>query len=91
MNNKVIIKLIEEEQITSTGIIVHAPSEEYDKPAKGKVIAVSELIDQKGNKRKVDIDIDDTVLFPRFGGNEVTIDGEDYILIDYTQILAKVL
>ncbi len=84
---KVVVEPSEEEQTTAGGIVL--PDTAKKKPFKGKVIAV-------GSGRTLDdgtvvpntVQVGQTVVYSRYGGNEVSVEGKDYVILDEDQIYA---
>ena len=86
---RVVVKPIEEEQTTASGIVLPDTTAK-EKPEKGEVLAVGdgELRDD-GTRRSLDVSAGDKVLFSKYGGNEVVVDGEDLLVLKESEILAK--
>ena len=82
---KVLVKPNEAEEKTASGIII--PDTAKEKPQKGKVISISEL-DEKGNKPSVKVG--DTVLYGKYAGTEVNVDGKEYLIMRESDIFAVV-
>lgn len=89
LHDRVIVKRQEEEKTTAGGIVL--PGSATEKPSQGKVIAVGEgkLLDN-GQKSTLSVKEGDTVLFGKFSGSEVKVDGEDYIIMREDEIFAIV-
>jgi chaperonin GroES len=87
LGDKVVVQLIEQEEKTASGI--YLPDTAKKKPTEGKVIAVGEgrTLDS-GEKNKLTVKKGDRVLFSKYGGNEVNVDGQDYTILDEDQIYA---
>lgn len=87
LGDKVVVQLVEAEEKTASGI--YLPDSAKKKPTEGKVISVGEgrTLDS-GEKNKLTVKVGDRVLFSKYGGNEVTVDGEDYTILDEDQIYA---
>ncbi len=84
--NNVLIERVEEETITKGGIII--PDTAKEKPSRGKVLAVGDgLTLENGTKQPVSVKVNDIVLFTKWAGNEVKIDGKDMIIMKETDIL----
>jgi chaperonin GroES len=83
--NRVVIEAAAEEQKTSSGIII--PDTAKEKPLKGKVVSISE-IDEKGNKPTVKVG--DNVLYGKYAGTEIQIEGKDYLIMRETDIFAVI-
>ena len=87
LHDRVIVKRTEEEEKTKGGIII--PDTAKEKPAEGKVIAVGEgRIKKDGTKIPLEVKVGDRVLFSKFGGTEVKIDGEEHLMMREDDILA---
>ncbi len=87
LGDKVVVQLIEAEDKTASGI--YLPDSAKKKPTEGKVISVGEgrTLDS-GEKNTLTVKKGDRVLFSKYGGNEVTVDGEDFTILDEDQIYA---
>jgi len=86
LHDRVIVKRIEEETTSSGGIII--PDSAKEKPAQGKVIAVGEgkILDD-GKKAPMNVKAGDKVLFSKYAGTEVKIEGEEYLIMREDDIL----
>lgn len=89
LNDRILLKRLEAEQKTAGGILI--PDNAKEKPAEGKVIAVGNgKILENGSRQTPAIKAGDKVLFGKWSGNEVKIDGEDFLLIKEEEILAVI-
>jgi len=80
LQDKLIVKRVEEESKTKGGIII--PDTAKEKPLEGKVIAVGNgRVLEDGKVRPLDIKAGDRVLFGKYAGTEVKIDGEDHLIL----------
>lgn len=87
--NNVLIKRVEEDNKTAAGIII--PDNAKEKPSRAKVIAVGAgLTDMNGKNIPVAVKEGDTVLFGKWSGTEVKIDGEDLLIIKDAEILGTI-
>ena len=87
LGDKVLVKRLEAEEKTAGGIVL--PDTAKEKPKQGKVIALGDGVQlESGEKAPFQVKKGDTVLFGSFAGTEVTIDGEEYILMSEDDILA---
>jgi len=87
LEDRIILKPMEAEEKTAGGIII--PDNAKEKPQKGEVIAVGPgKITDKGQKIEVSLKKGDKVLYGKYSGTEVTIDGEDYLIVRESDILA---
>lgn len=86
LHDRVVVKRVAEETKTAGGIII--PGTAQEKPSEGKVVAVgSGTRDDAGNLIKLDVKKGDRVLFGKWGGTEVTIDGEELLIMKESDIM----
>lgn len=87
LGDKVVVQLVEQEEKTASGI--YLPDSAKKKPQEGKVIAVGtgRVLDN-GERNALSVKVGDRVLFSKYGGNEVSLDGQDYTILDEDQIYA---
>ena len=87
LGEKILIKRLEAEQTTKGGIVL--PDTAKEKPQKGTVLAVGDgrLLDD-GSRAKSQVAKGDKVLFASYAGTEIKIDGEEYMLMDESDVLA---
>ncbi|MCG5531533.1 co-chaperone GroES [Halorhodospira halochloris] len=87
LHDRVVIQRLEEERTSPGGIVI--PETAAEKPMKGKVIAVGngKMLDN-GERRPVEVSAGDQVLFGKYSGTEVKIDGEDYLVMREDDIMA---
>lgn len=83
--NRVVVEAAAAEERTASGIII--PDTAKEKPQRGKVIAVSDK-DEKGNSPEVKVG--DTVLYGKYAGTEVLVEGKDYLIMRESDIFAIV-
>ena len=87
LHDRVIVKRLEEEEKTKGGIII--PDSAKEKPIEGKVIAVGDgKIKEDGTKIPMGIKKGDRVLFTKYGGTEIKIDGEEHLMMREDDVLA---
>ncbi|WP_315308417.1 co-chaperone GroES [Pseudoramibacter alactolyticus] len=88
LGDKLVVKVKEEEAKTSSGIVL--PDSAQEKPQQGEVIAVGsgEVID--GKKVPLDVRVGDQVIYSKYSGNEVKVEGEQFLIIKQSDILAIV-
>jgi chaperonin GroES len=87
LHDRLIVKRLEEEKKTKGGIII--PDSAKEKPIEGKVIAVGEgKLNKNGKKIPLDVKKGDRVLFARYAGTEVKIDGEEHLMMREDEVLA---
>ena len=90
LGDRLIVQATEEEETTASGIVL--PDTAKEKPQKGKVVAVGEgKWDEDGEKRiPIDLAKGDEVLYSKYGGTEITVEGEDLLVLRESDVLAKV-
>ena len=89
LSDRVVVKRKEEETKTAGGIVL--PGTAKEKPTQGKVLAVGpgKLLDD-GSCAKPDVAAGDTILFGKYSGTEITVDGVEVIILRESDILAKI-
>jgi chaperonin GroES len=86
LHDRLIVKRLEEEEKTKGGIII--PDSAKEKPAEGKVIAVGAGRAKKdGTKLPMEVKKGDRILFAKYGGTEVKIDGEEHLIMKEEDVL----
>ena len=90
LGDRVLVRPVEEEETTASGIVL--PDTAKEKPQKGQVLAVGEgKWDEDGEKRiPLDVAAGDEVLYSKYGGTEIKVDGEDLLVLRESDVLAKV-
>lgn len=89
LGDRVIVQALEEEETTASGIVL--PDTAKEKPQKGKVLAVGDgRIDDDGKRVPMDVSEGDEVLYSKFGGTEIKLDGDDLLVLRESDVLAKV-
>ena len=89
LHDRVIVKPAEKAEKTAGGIII--PDNAKEKPSEGKVVAVGEgLRDDHGKRISLDVKKGDRVLFQKWGGAEVKVDGKELIILKESDILAVI-
>lgn len=87
LHDRVVIKRTEEERTTASGIVI--PDSATEKPSRGEVVAVGNgKITDSGDVKALDVKVGDNVLFGKFSGTEVKIDGEDLLIMREDDIMA---
>jgi len=89
LNDKIVVERLEADDKTTGGIIL--PDTAKEKPKQGKVLSLGDgkLLDS-GKRAKFQVREGDRVLFTSYGGQEVTVDGEEYLILTEEDILAVV-
>jgi len=89
LQDRVLIRRIEEEEKTAGGIII--PDTAKEKPMEGEIIAAGPGIrDDEGKLRPLDVKVGDRVLFGKWSGTEIKIDGEDFVVAKESDIMGVV-
>ncbi|MEZ5347011.1 MAG: co-chaperone GroES [Pyrinomonadaceae bacterium] len=86
LHDRVIVRRIEETETTSGGIII--PDSAKEKPQEGEVIAVGEgKYKEDGSRQALDVKEGDRVLFGKYSGSEITLDGDEFLMMREDEIL----
>ena len=90
LGDRLIVRPVEEEETTASGIVL--PDTAKEKPQKGKVVAAGDgRWDEDGEKRiPLDVSEGDEILYSKYGGTDITIEGEDLLVLRESDVLAKV-
>jgi len=90
LGDRLIVKPIEEEETTASGIVL--PDTAKEKPQKGKVVAVGDgkVNEDTGKRTPLDVSEGDEVLYSKYGGTEINVDGEELLVLRESDVLAKV-
>ncbi len=86
LNDRLLVQRLEEEETTAGGIII--PDSAKEKPAQGKVVAVGPgKTNDAGERVELQVKAGDTILFSKYGGTDVKLDGEDYLIMREDDVL----
>ena len=89
LHDKVLVKRTEEEEKSAGGIVL--PGSATEKPSQGDVIAVGPgKKSENGDVSPVGVAVGDTVIFGQYGGNEIKIDGDEYLILSESDIFGVV-
>jgi chaperonin GroES len=89
LDDRVVLKVLDAEEKTAGGILL--PDTAKEKPQRGKVTAVGDgKIGKDGKRMALDVKKGDVVLFGKYAGSDVKVNGEDYKILRENEILAKV-
>ncbi|MBV5327648.1 MAG: co-chaperone GroES [Chlorobium sp.] len=89
LNDRILVKRLEGEEKTAGGIII--PDSAKEKPAEGEIVAVGPgKLNDAGERVAIDVAVGDRVLFSKYGGTEVKLDGEDFLIMREDDILGVV-
>ena len=88
LGDRLIIQAVDEEETTASGLVL--PDTAKEKPQKGKVIAVGDGRVEDGERIPLDVAVGDEVLYSKYGGTEIKVDGEDLLVLRESDVLAIV-
>jgi chaperonin GroES len=89
LGDRLIVQPLDEEETTASGIVL--PDTAKEKPQRGKVLAVGDgAKNDDGNRVPLDVSEGDTVLYSKYGGTEVKVDGDDLLVLRESDVLAVV-
>jgi len=88
LDDRVVVKPGDEEQTTASGIVI--PDTAKEKPQEGEVVAVGPGRFEDGTRVPMDVKVGDTVLYSKYGGTEVKVQGEEHLVLSARDILAIV-
>jgi chaperonin GroES len=90
LDDRIVVKPGESEETTASGLVI--PDTAKEKPQQGEVIAVGpgKRSEQTGELIPVGVSVGDTVLYSKYGGTEVTVDGDDVLVLSARDVLAIV-
>ena len=89
LHDRVIVKRVEEEETTKGGIII--PDTAKEKPVEGKVVAVGDgKITDDGKRQPLEVKKGDKILFGKYAGTDINIDGEEHLIMREDDIIAIV-
>ncbi len=89
LGDRVVVQVVEEEEVTESGIVL--PDTAKDKPQQGEILAVGtgKMLDN-GERVPLEVDEGDVIIFSKFAGTEVTLEGKEVLILNERDILAKV-
>lgn len=89
LEDRIVIQQASAEQTTASGLVI--PESAKEKPQEGKVLAVGPgRVSDNGTRIPMDVQVGDTVIYSRFGGVEIKVGGEEYIVLSSRDLLAVV-
>ncbi len=90
LGDRLIVQVIEEEETTASGIVL--PDTAKEKPQRGRVLAVGPgPRDEDGEYIKMDLEDGDEIIFSKYGGTEIKIGTDEYLILRESDVLAKVV
>jgi chaperonin GroES len=88
LEDRIVVKPGEEEEMTVSGIVI--PDTAKEKPQEGQVVAVGPGRFEDGDRVPLDVAVGDRVIYSKYGGTEVKVEGEDYLILSARDVLAIV-
>ena len=90
LEDRIVVRTAEAEEKTASGLVI--PDTAKEKPQQGSVLAVGpgRRSDQTGDIIPLDIAVGDTVVYSKYGGTEITVEGDDYLILNARDVLAKI-
>jgi chaperonin GroES len=90
LEDRIVVRPAEAEETTISGLVI--PDTAKEKPQQGEVLAVGpgRRADNSGELIPIDLSEGDTVVYSKYGGTEITVDGEDLLILSSRDVLAKV-
>ena len=89
LEDRIVVSPLEAEQVTASGLVI--PDTAKEKPQEGKVLAVGPgRFDESGKRIPVDVQVDDVVLYSKYGGTEVKYSGQEYLVLSARDVLAVI-
>ena len=90
LEDRIVVQASEAEETTASGLVI--PDTAKEKPQQGEVLAVGpgRRSDQTGDVIPMDVAVGDVILYSKYGGTEITVDGDDLLVLSSRDVLAKV-
>jgi chaperonin GroES len=88
LEDRIVVRANEEENTTSSGIVI--PDTAKEKPQEGTVVAVGPGRFEEGARVPLDVAVGDTVIYSKYGGTEVKVEGDEYLILSARDVLAVV-
>ena len=86
LGDRIVVKPSEEEEMTASGLVI--PDTAKERPQEGQVIAVGPGAWEDGQRTPLDVKVGDKVIYSKYGGTEVKIEGDDYLILSARDVLA---
>ena len=89
LEDRIVVQASDAESTTASGLVI--PDTAQEKPQQGEVLAVGpgRRSDQSGDIIPVDVSVGDTVVYSKYGGTEITVEGNDLLILNARDVLAK--
>ena len=88
LDDRIVVKAIEEEETTASGLVI--PDTAKERPQEGEVIAVGPGRFEDGQRIPMDVSVGDKVIYSKYGGTEVKVEGDEYLILSARDVLAVV-
>ena len=88
LEDRIVVQASEEEEMTASGLVI--PDTAKEKPQEGTVVAVGPGRFEEGNRIPLDVKVGDKVIYSKYGGTEVKIEGDEYLILSARDVLAIV-
>jgi len=89
LHDRVVVKRMEEERTSAGGIVI--PDSATEKPSRGEILAVGNgKVNEQGEVRALDVKVGDTVLFGKYAGTEVKVEGEEVLIMREDDIMGVI-
>jgi chaperonin GroES len=90
LGDRLIVEVLDEEEVLSSGIVL--PDTAKEKPQRGRVLAVGPgSLNDKGERVPLDVEAGDTIIFSKYGGTDIKLGTEEYLILRESDVLAKVV
>jgi len=87
LEDRIVVQPLAAEQTTASGLVI--PDTAKEKPQEGKVLAVGPgRVDDNGNRVPLDVAVGDVVIYSKYGGTEVKVEGQEYLILSARDVLA---
>lgn len=86
LGDRVVVEVVEEDEVTISGIVL--PDSAKEKPQRGRVLAIGSGRFEDGKRIPLEVEVGNEVLYSKYGGTEIKIDGGEYLILRESDILA---
>jgi chaperonin GroES len=88
--DRIVITPLKQEEMTASGLVI--PDTAKEKPQQGEVVAVGPgRLDDNGKRIAIDVSVGDRILYAKYTGTEIKLDGDEYIVLNDKDVLAKLV
>ena len=88
LEDRIVIRQVDAEQVTASGLVI--PDTAKEKPQEGEVVAVGPGKFEDGQRTPMDVAVGDKVIYSKYGGTEVKVEGDEYLVLSARDVLAKI-